>query len=199
MKMWFHGGYDEVILFDWWRISSLSGLLFSIVMVFAMGVLYEGVKWLRVYLETLVASRRLKTIPGVALSSLSERVPLDKAAAEQHAAADGVATLRSDEVYRSTVTRDTGPRYHGALSRLFNRLNIDSSSSFSGFRLIQTSLYILQLTLAYWLMLIAMTYNTYLTAAVILGAGFGHWIFAVLKPNSTTNDQVNAFASDVCH
>lgn len=25
MKMWFHGGWNEVILFDFWRIESLSG------------------------------------------------------------------------------------------------------------------------------------------------------------------------------
>ncbi len=33
------------------------------------------------------------------------------------------------------------------------------------------------MTLSYVLMLIAMTYNTYLLVAVILGAGFGHFLF----------------------
>lgn len=50
-------------------------------------------------------------------------------------------------------------------------------------------------------MLIAMTYNTYLTAAVVLGAGVGHWIFAIatLAPSATLDGKANAFASDVCH
>ncbi len=32
--------------------------------------------------------------------------------------------------------------------------------------------------MSYFLMLIAMTYNSYLVLAVILGAGFGHFLFA---------------------
>jgi hypothetical protein len=48
-------------------------------------------------------------------------------------------------------------------------------------------------------MLIAMTYNTYLTAAVVLGAGFGHWLFAILKPMPFCADRTDTFASDACH
>lgn len=72
------------------------------------------------------------------------------------------------------------------------------------------------------LMLIAMTYNVWLTAAVVLGAGFGHWLFAGMKcvvgnsnnandkggvasatcsPPSPMNNAASAenFASDACH
>ena len=50
MMMYFHGGYNEVILFDFWRISSLGGLIGSMVGCFLLGVLYEGFKFLREYL-----------------------------------------------------------------------------------------------------------------------------------------------------
>ena len=50
MMMYFHGGYKEVILFDFWRISSLGGLLGSMVGLFLLGVLYEGLKFLREFL-----------------------------------------------------------------------------------------------------------------------------------------------------
>ncbi len=43
--------------------------------------------------------------------------------------------------------------------------------------MIQTLLHIIQMALSYALMLIAMTYNTYLLIAVILGAGLGHFLF----------------------
>ncbi|UJR31069.1 hypothetical protein I4U23_018579 [Adineta vaga] len=43
--------------------------------------------------------------------------------------------------------------------------------------IVQTLLHILQMTISYGLMLIAMTYNTYLFFAVILGAGMGHFLF----------------------
>merc|ERR1712110_228384 len=48
--MYFHGGYNEVILFDFWRISSLCGLIGSMVGCFLLGVLYEAFKFLREYL-----------------------------------------------------------------------------------------------------------------------------------------------------
>jgi copper transporter 1 len=43
--------------------------------------------------------------------------------------------------------------------------------------MIQTLLHIIQMAFSYALMLIAMTYNTYLLIAVILGAGLGHFLF----------------------
>ncbi|KJH42984.1 Ctr copper transporter family protein [Dictyocaulus viviparus] len=41
MKMWFHGGWNEVILFESWSIDSLSGLILSFIAIFAMGAIYE--------------------------------------------------------------------------------------------------------------------------------------------------------------
>ena len=49
MMMYFHGGYNEVILFDIWRISTLGGLIGSMVGCFVLGILYEGVKSYREY------------------------------------------------------------------------------------------------------------------------------------------------------
>lgn len=43
---------------------------------------------------------------------------------------------------------------------------------------IQTLLHIIQMAISYLLMLVAMTYNTYLFIGVVLGAGFGHFLFA---------------------
>ena len=50
MKMYFHGGYHEVILFDFWRISSVGGLIGSMIGCFLLGVLYEGLKFFREFL-----------------------------------------------------------------------------------------------------------------------------------------------------
>ena len=67
--------------------------------------------------------------------------------------------------------------------------------------MVQAGLYCIQITLAYFLMLIAMTYNTYLTAAVVLGAGFGHWLFALIQDSAPAAnvDTVDAVSSDACH
>ena len=42
---------------------------------------------------------------------------------------------------------------------------------------IQTILHMLQVTLSYFLMLIFMTFNGWLCIAVVLGAGFGYFLF----------------------
>ena len=47
----------------------------------------------------------------------------------------------------------------------------------SGSHFIQTLLHIIQMTMSYLLMLVAMTYNSYLFLAVVLGAGMGHFLF----------------------
>ena len=49
MMMYFHGGFNEVILFDFWRISSLGGLIGSMIGCFILGILYEGIKSYREY------------------------------------------------------------------------------------------------------------------------------------------------------
>lgn len=49
-------------------------------------------------------------------------------------------------------------------------------------------------------MLIAMSYNVYLFTAVVVGATFGHWLFAGLK--CVLPIEANCFdnfASDACH
>lgn len=50
MSMSFHGGYNETILFDFWKISSLSGLIWSMLAIFLVAGLYEGLKYYREFL-----------------------------------------------------------------------------------------------------------------------------------------------------
>lgn len=40
-------GYTEVILFDWWSIDSVGGLIGSMVGIFILAMLYEGLKYWR--------------------------------------------------------------------------------------------------------------------------------------------------------
>ncbi|XP_043463620.1 high affinity copper uptake protein 1 isoform X2 [Leptopilina heterotoma] len=50
MMMAFHGGYCETVLFEWWKISSVGGLIGSIIGIIIMAALYEGLKYYREYL-----------------------------------------------------------------------------------------------------------------------------------------------------
>jgi copper transporter 1 len=47
MKMYFHGGYKEVILFEQWKIDSLGGLLWSMLAIFILAAAYEALKYFR--------------------------------------------------------------------------------------------------------------------------------------------------------
>lgn len=52
MMMFFHGGVTEVVLFDGWRIHSVGGLAATMVALFLLGILYEGLKFMRDYIYT---------------------------------------------------------------------------------------------------------------------------------------------------
>ncbi|CAG7725554.1 unnamed protein product, partial [Allacma fusca] len=47
MSMWFHAGYDETILFQFWKISDIGGLIGSIVFIFFLAFAYEALKFYR--------------------------------------------------------------------------------------------------------------------------------------------------------
>ena len=56
--MTFHGGYDEVILFDFWKTTdSVSIFIVSCILLFVMAALYEGLKMLR---EKLLRTEMVK-------------------------------------------------------------------------------------------------------------------------------------------
>ncbi|KYN36554.1 High affinity copper uptake protein 1 [Trachymyrmex septentrionalis] len=50
MSMTFHTGYCEVVLFENWKISSIGGLVGSMIGIAIMAALYEGLKYYREYL-----------------------------------------------------------------------------------------------------------------------------------------------------
>jgi len=50
MAMWFHFGYTETVLFHGWSFSTVGGLIGSMIGIFFMAALYEGLKYYREYL-----------------------------------------------------------------------------------------------------------------------------------------------------
>lgn len=50
MSMSFHFGCNETILFSWWKIETVLGLIVSMIAIFLMATLYEGLKYYREYL-----------------------------------------------------------------------------------------------------------------------------------------------------
>uniref|UniRef100_A0A915PP90 Copper transport protein n=1 Tax=Setaria digitata TaxID=48799 RepID=A0A915PP90_9BILA len=187
MKMWFHFGCRETILFEFWQINSLHGLLLSCLVIFLMGCLYEWIKWFRVYLQLSAARcppscRHPNNMKQGDIKQDDDKQDDDKRVESVQSSLSAPLTITLQPGYRQVSTTRTG----------------NDEISFT-VRLIQASLYLVQLILAYWLMLIAMTYNVWLTAAVVMGAAFGHWLFAILKCFNPQTDELDTFATDACH
>ncbi|ODN06465.1 High affinity copper uptake protein 1 [Orchesella cincta] len=49
-SMFFHGGMDETILFEFWKISETGGLILSMIIIFFLAFAYEGLKFYREHL-----------------------------------------------------------------------------------------------------------------------------------------------------
>ncbi|XP_063972803.1 high affinity copper uptake protein 1-like isoform X3 [Diachasmimorpha longicaudata] len=135
MSMAFHGGYCETVLFDTWKISSMGGLIGSMIGIIIMAALYEGLKYYREYLFW-------KTYNALQYRSVS--MPAEK----------------------NVVAED-------------NR--VVQPTMISQMHFFQTFLHIVQIVLSYFLMLIFMTYNTWLCSAVVLGAAIGYFLFGWKK------------------
>ncbi|XP_053672049.1 high affinity copper uptake protein 1 [Anopheles nili] len=179
MSMSFHGGYDETILFEQWKISSLSGLLWSMLVIFVMAALYEGLKYYREHLFWRTYNALQYRPVTVTEKSNGNGVP--------------VASASTGVAERGT---GAGDGLNGGAGEVGSGLNEDSArivhmvgevihkqppTMLSLMHLYQTVLHILQVTLSFLLMLIFMTYNTWLCLAVVLGAALGYFLFGWKK------------------
>ncbi|XP_046802138.1 high affinity copper uptake protein 1 isoform X1 [Lucilia cuprina] len=151
MSMAFHFGYNETILFEWWKIDSVGGLLGSMLAIFIMAVLYEGLKYYREFLFW-------KTY------NLLEYRPVTGPQANPEAGQRPAPQPSASPV-----------QYVGEV------IHKQPPTMFSLHHFFQTFLHIVQVTVSFLLMLIFMTYNIWLCIAVVLGAGVGYFLFCWKK------------------
>lgn len=147
MAMYFHTGITETILFKDWAVSSVAGMVGSVVGVFFMAALYEALKYFREHLFRLHFSSM--SYSSVAVTGR-----------------DGHTLTEVHQIVKNRIV--------------------------SWPHLLQTFLHMVQMVISYFLMLIFMTYNVWLCLGVVLGAGFGYFIFGWKK--ATVVD-----VTDHCH
>jgi len=157
MKMYFHGGYHETILFSFWRISSIEGLIGSMIGCFLLGVLYEGLKFVREFLV-----RREYRSAGYSNVSPAPTEIVEDGSADSINSAEPTIRASGQDSSKSTI-------------------KIIQTNLLSKGHLVQTFLQLVQVILSYCLMLIFMTYNTWLCAAVAMGAATGFFVFGWKK------------------
>ncbi|CDW52712.1 high affinity copper uptake protein 1 [Trichuris trichiura] len=140
MSMYFHGGYEETILFSFWKTCTLGGFVGSFIGIMLLAVLYEGIKTFR---ESLFR----RSICSASSASVSRQA----------------CPSQTDSVTQSGVMSAYKVTY---------RLKPVSVG-----HAIQSAMHMLQLLISYLLMLIVMTFNTWLMFAVVIGAGVGYLLF----------------------
>jgi copper transporter 1 len=150
MAMTFHGGYQETILFDKWKTSTLGAFVASWFAIFFVAVLYEGLKAVRHHLS------RRDVCPECMENQIRRQ-----------------ALIRSDVgEHDRPIDNDT------VLTVKPNHIQSKRARLLSIPHIIQSVMHILQMAISYLLMLVAMTFNTYLFLAIVFGAGLGHFLFA---------------------
>lgn len=182
MMMSFHGGYKETILFDFWETKTILAFVLSCLGLFVCAALYEGLKLGREKLMVYEVKRREKTL-GDSESKPTIRnchcnKPDDKTSDESEIinVSRNQHNCCANETNRDYLlnNQDTADiRFKTSRARLFSRSH-----------LCQTLLHMLQITVSYLLMLVFMTYNSYLCLSVVLGAGLGYFIFGFQRVTS---------------
>jgi len=161
MAMYFHFGYDEIILFSCWTISSVGGLIGSMVALFWMAMLYEGLKVFREYL-----------LQRTLLREKSHHKKLLKS----HQCAE---TVHTNGLHVPLAT-ENGDSPDGSTPPV-PVATLLRPHPFTVSHLFQTFLHMLQVFISYLLMLVFMTYNVWLSMAVVMGAGAGYFLFGWCK------------------
>lgn len=183
MKMYFHGGTNEQILFDFWMTESLGLFLLSCLALFILAFSYEGLKLLR---DKMIRSE---------LTSRKRDQLLCSAKNTPH-----ICHCSPKKAQNTTLNEDNQPLngkdccgkvagQNGNSSNDAEANQIVFASNYgwnllSRRHLIQTFLHMLQLAVSYMLMLVFMTYNTWLCLAVVLGAGAGYFLFGLQRLTS---------------
>lgn len=182
MSMAFHGGYNETILFEQWKIDSLAGLLWSMLIIFIMAALYEGLKYYREHLfwrtynalqyRPVTVTEKPNPRNGTAVSPSANN--------NGHMASGGTGgSVGSDGIGGGGEGGDDGSRVVHMVGEVIHKQ--PRPTMLSAMHLFQTFLHIVQVTLSFLLMLIFMTYNTWLCLAVVLGAALGYFLFGWKK------------------
>lgn len=171
MMMYFHGGYAETILFSFWQIDSVAGLLGSMLGIFLLTMLYEGLK---VYREYLL--QRALTKGTIIRSQTASRGSRDVPRLGAPREGNGTAPLAGNP-----EDGEFNGACHPSTSEIVVVKNVLRPHPLSLPHLLQTGLHVVQLVISYFLMLIFMTYNVWLCVAVALGAGAGYFAFGWRK------------------
>lgn len=145
---------EGILLFQNWRLNSTTVFVGACFTSFVITALYEGLKIFRQWL----VCRPLRLL----IKDLWKSRPTSEDMSDTEDASSNKETLQQHA--------DRFPR--------------QSTRWNSKMHILQTFLHTVQVFVGYVLMLIVMTYNAWLGAAVLAGAGVGYLAFSVIFPDN---------------
>merc|ERR1719376_800630 len=148
MAMSFSAGSKVTILFDGWETQNAGQLFGSVIAIILLGIFYEVLKFWR---ETLASNALLR---------------------EQNR----IVHAGSGNGGNGSNGNGGGGSVGGTAAPAFQDRRRLKEAFFSRHHLLQTAMHLIQVTIGYFLMLIAMTYNVWCFLAVILGSGIGYFL-----------------------
>ncbi|KAM4663185.1 protein SLC31A2 [Discoglossus pictus] len=158
MQMHFFFSEKLTLLFDFWTVQTLTGLILSLVVVCLFTILYEISKVWKANLLTRV----LLTLP---MTPDLVHSPSQSSDAEASLTGTSDPLLAHNVPYPQSETTDS--------------LSVGYTTSSFRWWLLHSSLALLhtaQVTLGYMIMLCVMSYNTAVFLSVILGSGLGYFL-----------------------
>ncbi|KAF8971217.1 copper transporter [Flammula alnicola] len=151
--LWNTNIIDTCVVFEGWHIHTRTAFFWSFIAIVALGVLYE---YLRVFQRKLDHHIALSLQKGKSRGRGDSRGGSGRNTPEGNRNLEEYGLLSGDRILNSSFTGTPVP----AASR--------------GLR---AAVYGITVFLSFFLMLVFMTYNAYLIAAVVFGATLGHYIF----------------------
>ncbi|KAI6708357.1 ctr copper transporter [Diplocarpon mali] len=169
------------IVFRWWHIRTTGGLLFSLLAVVALTAAYEAIRSASRRYENLVA-RKTDAVPSKPASSIPPPRDQFTFVALSFMSVDEWEEMKAEMLRfcRGAVTETTPFLWTGR-----NQVEVSKRA-----HVIKALLYAVQTFYAFMLMLLFMTYNGWVMAAMGIGSFVGYLVFG----NNTSATKASA-----CH
>lgn len=199
MRPYFHFDYNDTVLFNSWVLRSTWDTLLTCLAFILLAILYEAIKCYREHLYKRLSFTVRKALP-VTISSptnYSQHLTSSYSNSSQlhhhlhHTPAGGgninQTNLRRDSniglsPQQMSPASALGVSTSSSLGENRKRMSSNVSSNlniriFSIPHLVQTFLHLVQVILAYTLMLGFMTFNAWICLSIIFGASLGYYLF----------------------
>lgn len=182
MRMYFHGGFKEYILFKTWLPRNLSSYIASCIAIILFGVLYEFLITARAMLEFKWSYLNGQNSMGIGNAGEDCECPPGSSSAssgKQQAKTISQQDISLGDIYDEQEQLLRPGYYFKNAYPMFQKFSLSRDFTRGFLQFFETAL-------SYSLMLIAMTYNSGIFISVCLGMGIGTFIFGRYRTFSGT-------------